>query len=212
MKLVVGIEQFDTPSLFAAARRIILHAAVYGAFVGSRPHSEAMDTALSRPDFERLDVIVLEPGSRAPWVRPFLDALRFGISTQAADDEVALSHRYMTELAARYPDKVRLHPARRLPCLPVLIVDDVIIFGQYAHAGAHAPQGYWGMIRADVPTLLQWTTAGKPPPHADEEAVAAFRLVNECARAMCACRSLSPAATTNLDHRNRPAWTETSTP
>ncbi|OIQ50914.1 hypothetical protein BerOc1_02856 [Pseudodesulfovibrio hydrargyri] len=207
MKLVVGIDQLDTPALFAAGRRIILHAAVYGAFARSRPHRDALTTALSRPDFERLDIIVLEPESREPWVRPFLDALRFGISTQATDDEVALSHRYMSELAAGHPDKVRLHPARRLPCLPVLIVDDVIIFGQYAHSGAHAPQGFWGMIRADVPTLLSWTMAGKPPAHADEEAVAAFRLVNECARAMCACRSLAPDSARNLDLRDRPATT-----
>ena len=205
MKLVVGIDQFDTPTLFAAGRWIILHAAVDGTFARSKPHRDALTSALNRPDLERLDIIVLEPDSREPWVRPFLDALRFGISTQATDDEVALSHRYMAELAASHPDKVRLHPARRLTCLPVQIVDDVIIFGQYAHSGAHAPQGFWGMIRADVPTLLTWTMAGKPPPHADDEAVAAFRLVNECARAMCACRSLAPASTNNLSHRDRPA-------
>ncbi|MBG0789755.1 MAG: hypothetical protein H0S80_04565 [Desulfovibrionaceae bacterium] len=206
MKIVTGIDRLNTPALFAASRRrIILHAAVYGTFARSRPHREGLEAALAKPGFERLDIIVLEPGNDQGWVRPFLDALRFGISTQAADDEVALSHRFMTELARRYPDKVRLHPARRLPCLPVIIADDVIIFGQYAHAGVHAPQGFWGMIRADVPTLLQWTRAGKPPPHSGDEEIAAFRLVNECARAMCACRALSPFTAQHLDHRDFPA-------
>ncbi len=213
MKLVANIDQLDTPALFAASRRrIILHAAVYGAFARSRPHCEGLETALSRPEFERLDIIVLKPDNLPPWGRPFLDALRFGISTQSADDEVTLSYRFMAALAERHPDKVRLHPARRLPCLPVIIADDTIVFGQYAHACVHAPQGFWGLIRADVPTLLQWTTEGNPPPHADEEAVAAFRLVNECARAMYACRSLSPTATTNLDYRDRPTSTEMTTP
>jgi hypothetical protein len=205
MKLVAGIDALDTPGLFAASRRrIILHAAVYGAFARSQPHVDGLHAALDRDGFERLDIIVLEPGCTARWARPFLDALRFGISTQGTDDEVALSHRFMTDLAARYPGKVRLHPARRLPCLPVLIIDDIIIFGQYAHAGAHAPQGFWGMIRADVPTLLQWTSKGKPPPHATSEETAAFRLVNECARAMCACRSLSSIPVQHLDHRDFP--------
>lgn len=206
MKIVTSIDRLDTPSLFAASRRrIILHAAVYGAFARSRPHREGLETALSNPDFERMDIIVLEPDNEQGWVRPFLDALRFGISTQAADDEVALSYRFMTELAQRYPNKVQLHPARRLPCLPVVIVDDIVIFGQYAHAGIHAPQGFWGMIDADVSTLLQWTRAGKPPPHAGDEKIAAFRLINECARAMCVCRSLSPVPTRHLDHRDIPA-------
>ena len=206
MKIVTGIDHLDTPSLFAAARRrIILHAAVYGGFARSRPHREGLEAALSKPEFERLDIIVIEPGCAEPWVRPFLDALRFGISTQAADDEVTLSHRFMSELAERHPDKVRLHPARRLPCLPVVIADDTIVFGQYAHAGVHAPQGFWGMIQADVRTLLAWTSAGKPPHSAGDEEVAAFRLVNECARAMCACRCLSPFPTRHLDHRETPA-------
>ncbi|WP_199244311.1 hypothetical protein [Pseudodesulfovibrio cashew] len=206
MKLVTAIESLNTPALFAASRRrIILHAAVYGAFARSKPHREGLEAALNRPEFNQLDIIVLEPDNGQDWVRPFLDALRFGISPQAADDEVELSHRFMTDLARRYPDKVRLHPARRLPCLPVVIVDDDIIFGQYAHANVHAPQGFWGMIRADVPTLLQWTMAGKPPPHADDEEIAAFRLVNECARAMCLCRALSPLPARQLEPRDRPA-------
>lgn len=205
MKLVAGIDHLDTPSLFAAStRRIILHAAVYGSFVRSQPHREGLESALAKPEFQRLDIIVLEPGSEVPWVRPFLDALRFGISTHATDDEVNLSHHYMAELAVRYPDKVRVHPARRLPCLPIIIADNTIIFGQYAHAGIHAPQGFWGMIQADVPTLLQWTAAGKPPPHATGEEMAAFRLVNECARAMCACRAFSLTPFQHLEHRECP--------
>lgn len=208
MKLVTGIDQLDTPSLFAASRRrIILHAAVYGAFARSQPHRHGLETALLKPEFEQLDIIVLEPDNRAPWVRPFLDALRFGISTHATDDEVLLSHRFMTELASTHSDKVRLHPARRLPCLPVIIADDTIIFGQYAHAGMHAPQGFWGQVQADVPKLLQWTAAGKPPPKATGEEVAAFRLVNECARAMCACRAFSPTPYQQLDNRGYPADT-----
>ncbi|MUM77766.1 hypothetical protein GKC30_08985 [Pseudodesulfovibrio sp. F-1] len=192
MRLVADIATLDTPGLFASAqRRIILHAAVYGAFARSQPHRQGLDAALARPHFERLDIIALEPGCPESWVRPFLDAMRFGISRQATEDEVAASHAFVSELAARNPGRVAVHPARRLPCLPMLVIDDTIVFGQYAHAGCHAPQGFWGMVHADVPALLDWAETGKPPSHASPEEVAAFRLVNECVRAMQAARSPS---------------------
>lgn len=206
MKLVADINALDTPGLFAASeRRIILHAAVYGAFARSRPHRHGLETALAKPGFERLDIIVLEPGCCEPWVRPFLEALRFGISRQAADDEVAASHAFVSGLASRHPGLVRLHPARRLPCLPILVIDDTVVFGQYVHAGVHAPQGFWGMIRTDVQRLLGWADTGKPPASASREEVAAFRLVNECVRAMCACRAFPPFSVQHPDHRDIPA-------
>jgi len=193
MRLVADIATLDTPGLFAAARRrIILHAAVYGAFARSLPHRQGLDAALARPSFERLDIVALEPKCPEPWVRPFLDAMRFGISRQATDDEVAASHAFVSDLAARHPGRVVVHPARRLPCLPMLVIDDAIVFGQYAHAGCHAPQGFWGLVRADVPALLGWASSGKPPAHASPEEVAAFRLVNDCVRAMQAARSSRP--------------------
>jgi hypothetical protein len=193
MKLCAGIEALNLPALFATSRKhIILHVAVYGAFARSRPHRRGLEAALERPGFEGLDAVVLEPGCCAGWNRPFLEALRFGISSQAADDEVALSRRFMAELARRHPGKVRLHPARRLPCLPVVIVDDAIAFGQYAHAGAHAPQGFWGLLDADVGMLLRWAERGRPPEQATPEDVAAFRLVNECVRHMHPCGVAAP--------------------
>lgn len=206
MRLVADIDTLDTPGLFAAAQsRIILHAAVYGAFARSLPHRHGLQAALTRPQFQRLDIIALEPGCTEPWVRPFLDALRFGISRQAADDEVAASHSFVSDLAAHHPGRVVVHPAHRLPCQPVLVIDDTIVFGQYAHAGCHAPQGFWGMVRADVPALLGWADTGKPPAHAPREAVAAFRLVNDCVRAMQAARiSRSPAHAPCIDHPPTP--------
>jgi len=185
MRLTAGIEALDMPALFRAARRrIILHAAVYGAFAKSPPHRSSLETTLGKPDFKRLDVIVVEPGHDAKWIHSFLGALRFGISIQGIRDEIESSHRYMTEMQARYPDKIHLHPVRRLPCLPIVVADDTIVFGQYAHAEEHAPQGFWGIVETDVERLLQWAETGKTPTEANNEDLAAFRLVNECVRAM----------------------------
>ncbi|BCS89897.1 hypothetical protein [Pseudodesulfovibrio sediminis] len=185
MNIVAGIDALDTPGLFAAAtRRIILHAAVYGAFAKSEAHRNGLKQALLKPGFERLDIIAIDPAHDSTWTTSFLEALRFGISSQGVTDEVALSHQYLTELAAEFPDKIHLHPARRLPCLPILIIDDTILFGQYAHAGEHAPNGFWGIVKTDVNRLLGWARTGKPPVNATHKDIAAFRLINECSRAM----------------------------
>ncbi|WP_319542499.1 hypothetical protein [uncultured Pseudodesulfovibrio sp.] len=185
MKIVAGIDALNTPKLFAAAnRRIILHAAVYGAFAKSEAHCNALSEAIHKPKFKRLDIIAIDPKHGSAWTTSFLGALRFGISTQGITDEVASSHQFLTDLSARYPDKIHLHPAHRLPCLPIIVADDTIVFGQYAHAGEHAPQGFWGMVKTDVERLLGWTETGKAPTCATNEEVAAFRLINDCVRAM----------------------------
>lgn len=185
MKLVTGIELLDTPMMFARARRrIIMHAAVYGAFAASRAHADGLRAALSRPGFQRLDVIVLNPDHPELWTDHFLHALRFGISRQQTRDEVQTSYAFVNALAEEFPEAVRVHDAHRLPCLPVLVVDDAIVFGQYAHASFHAPQGFWGMVEADVECLLRWSERGRPPADTNAHDRAAFRLIHECVRAM----------------------------
>jgi len=185
MRIVAGIDALNTPELFAtASRRIILHAAVYGAFAKSEAHCNGLKKAIQKPEFKRLDIIAIDPEQGSEWTSPFLGALRFGISIQGITDEIASSHQFLTDLTAQHPDKIHLHPARRLPCLPIIVADDTIIFGQYAHAGEHAPQGFWGMVKTDVEKLLGWTQTGKAPTRATNKDIAAFRLINECVRAM----------------------------
>ncbi|WP_319780194.1 hypothetical protein [Maridesulfovibrio sp.] len=124
------------------------------------------------------------PEGKNGWDQPFLTALRFGISRQSVVDELDYSKFFLSELARRYPEKVNVYPANNLPCLPVVIVDDCICFGQYAHACVHAPQGFWGCVEADVEKLFGWAESGEVPREADAEEIAAFRLVSECSRAM----------------------------
>lgn len=185
MKLVAGIAALDIPQRFAAARkRIILHAAVYGPFASSEPHSNGLAQALSRSTFECLDIIGFTPDNNEPWKADFYNALRFGAPPRTVEEEIADSYTYISGLAADHPDKIRLHPVRTLPNFPALIIDDTIIFGQYAQTTPHAPQGFWGIVKADVEKLLSWAEQGSMPTNASEEELAAFRVINECFRAM----------------------------
>jgi hypothetical protein len=182
MNLFAGTDELNIPDLFSSAsRRIILNGAVYGPFVKSMRHMAGLNTALARSEFRRLDIIDVDPKLDFSWKKSFLEALRFGISHQAVEDEIKTSHSFLTSLADKYPSKVRLHPARKLLCLPIVVVDDIICFGQYAHAEPHAPAGFWGMVEADVEKLLEWTKSGHPSSSATKKEIAAFRLINECA-------------------------------
>lgn len=185
MKFVCGVEGLGFPDMFSRARkRIILHAAVYGPFARSKAHRAGLEEALSRSSFNGLNVITLQPGCDQEWSRPFMGALRFGISRHAVADELNRSADFLFDLSESYPGKVNIFFARNLPCFPVVIVDDLICFGQYAHAEVHAPQGVWGSMEADVERLFSWAESGRIPMHASVEETAAFRIVCECARAM----------------------------
>ncbi|WP_319765059.1 hypothetical protein [Maridesulfovibrio sp.] len=185
MKLVSGVGDLNIPHMFAEAqRRIVLHAAVYGPFSKSEVHIQGLEKALSRTGFSRLDVIALQPTCEKIWSDPFLSALRFGISRQSVADELDYSSSFLQELSMRYPDKVNVYLACNLPCLPLVIVDDTICFGQYAHASFHAPEGFWGCVHADVEALFNWAESGRVPHGVNADEIAAFRLVSECSRAM----------------------------
>lgn len=185
MKLVSGVWELGIPTMFAEAkRRIILHAAVYGPFSKSAVHTQGLEKALSRTGFSSLDVIAVQPGSENGWDDSFLTALRFGISRQSVDEELELSQSFLADLAERHPEKVNVFPAGNLPCLPLVLVDDTICFGQYAHSCVHAPQGFWGCVEADVEKLFSWAESGNVPIGAGADEIAAFRLVSECSRAM----------------------------
>ncbi|WP_320170675.1 hypothetical protein [Maridesulfovibrio sp.] len=185
MKFVCGVGELGLPGMFSAARRrIVLHAAVYGPFAESQPHLEGLEKTLSRSSFCGMDIITLQPGSGEAWTGPFMHALRFGITSQSVAEELDRSTAFLQEMSRRYPEKVNIYYARTLPCLPVVIVDDVICFGQYAHSCVQAPHGIWGSMEADVEKLFQWAESGRVPEQASARETAAFRLVCECAQAM----------------------------
>lgn len=183
MQLVAGIASLDIPARFAAAqKRIILHAAVYGPFADSTPHKDGLAAALSKPSFERLDIIALDDSSA--WANDFMQILRPGATRESHTLTLAKSHDYISGLAESYPDKVCVHPQSSLPCLPLIVIDDTIIFGQYAHSDVHAASGAWGIMEADVGKLLNWTAQGKIPESATAEETAAYRMIAECCHAM----------------------------
>jgi len=185
MQLLAGIDSLGLPRLLGnAERRIILHAAIYGPFALSAEYGHAFDKALGKASFERLDIITLTADSEVAWKARFLDMLRHGAKADEQRSALHDSDSFLKKLAMIAPSKVILHPIRSLPCQPIMIVDDTIVFGQYAHCAAYAAQGFWGITTADVGRLLDRAAKGSIPPGADNEEIAAYRLVCECHNAM----------------------------
>ncbi|WP_319542990.1 hypothetical protein [uncultured Pseudodesulfovibrio sp.] len=184
MKLTANIESLGIPELFGnATKRILLHAAVYGPFAQSRPHKSGLTKALARKSFERLNIIALTAGHPQSYRNHFLEILRTGASKETQMDTVHASDAFLEKLKATYPAKVFIHPQTTAPCQPIIIVDNTIIFGQYAHCTTYAAHGFWGIIHTDVDKLLRWSE-GNIPAEATDEEIAAYRLVCECRHAM----------------------------
>lgn len=183
MKTVAGIESLDLPSRFSQARRrIILHAAIYGPFATSIPHRQGLTTALTSSTFEKLDIVTL--AGTAPWATSFMRALRFDDSTDTHAALLLASDTFLNELQAIDPQKVAIHHQSSLPCLPVVIIDDTILFGHYAHSRTFAAEGFWSIVETNVERLFKWAENDGPPSDASAEDKAAYRIVHECHNAM----------------------------
>ncbi|CCO25032.1 hypothetical protein [Maridesulfovibrio hydrothermalis] len=183
MKIVAGVDALDLPVLFRTAkRRIILHAAIYGPFARSEAHCEALAEALSNPVFKQLDIIALQPDKQSGWAELFLQVLRPGVFKENIEQELRESQDFLNDLAVKHPVKVNIHYLQEQPFQPIVIVDDIICFGQYAYADVPAPVGFWAMVEADVGKLLEWAEEGGAPQDATAVELAAYRLVSECAR------------------------------
>lgn len=185
MKLVAGIESLGLPERFSnAQRRIILHAAIYGPFAESPPHRAGLLNALDKESFERVDVIAMQTASSLPWENDFFNILRFNTTKEARKRALKSSGTFLDELKTANPSKVFIHPMTALPTCPTIIVDNTIIFGQYAHASLYAGQGFWGIIESDVQKLLTWVNNNCVPKDASDQERAAYRLVSECSYAI----------------------------
>lgn len=182
-RLVAGIKSLNLPSLFAAAeRRIIFHASIYGPFADSEEHREGLNMALSKSSFQSLDIIALQ--SDQPWALSLMHTLRFDATDADKEKAILASTQFLDALQSAHSEKVRVYSQAAPPSLPIIVIDDTIIFGQYAHSDRYAADGYWGVTETDVDRLFQWAEDGFTPGNASSEEKAAYRLICECRYAM----------------------------
>lgn len=175
----------------AGSDRLFFHAALYSNFARDRAMADALEAALCRPRFERLEVVSLDPVSRPPYWDEFRQILRQDMPAAAMQREFSVSAAFLDALASRHPHNVRLYVTAAMPLTPILLLDDVVIAGHYAHSPAPAPLGLWLVIPADVAALTELAEEGARPESLDPADVGAYRLICDCLVARLASRRLA---------------------
>lgn len=141
------------PVRFAAAKkRILLHAAIYNRFVENNAVCAALESALEGG--VQLEAILLPVWKDVAW----MDAACRLIRPQGSRDEMRrkaeVSREFFSALAERFPEQVTVYEAALFPAFPLVIVDDILLSGQYAHSQILAPQGVWMEVLAPVENLM----------------------------------------------------------
>ncbi len=190
-RILHGLAEAGLPALLARADRLFFHAGLYSNFARDPEVAGALETALSRPGFDRLDVVSLDPVSRPPYWDEFRDVLRRGMPEATMHREFAVSSAFLDALASRHPTRIRRYVTTALPLAPILLTGDRILAGHYAHSPVPAPLGLWLCVPADIPDLLERAETGAAPETLPPQARGAFRLVCECVAARNAARQLA---------------------
>jgi hypothetical protein len=187
-QVLSGLGESGLSEAVARADRLFFHAALYSSFARDKAMAAALETALSRPGFARLDMVSLDPVAGAAYWDEFRGVLRQDMPASTMQREFSVSAAFCDELATRHPLKVRLFVTSALPLAPILLVDDMIYAGHYLHSPVPAPLGLWLVVPADVTVLLDMAESGARPDALAPEDRGAYRLVCECVAARNAAR------------------------
>ena len=147
-RLYVGHDNVNVPGLIRNARNhIVLHAAYYPKYGLDDKGKVLMDALENNPRL-RLHAIFTEIDGN-PWIDEFTKVLRDFIPSNNQKEVMRLSIKYFLGMKESLPNKnqIRISTTRRLPMFPVILVDDTLIVGHYAHSSTPAPQGLWMTIK-----------------------------------------------------------------
>lgn len=179
-----GLDIVNVAGLIREARsHILLYAPPYGRFATSEVLCDALEVALARPGGASMTALSLPDLSECGWMRDFMELLRPQCDTQTVQRELDISRAFLRNLAAMYAGRVDVLEMQSRPNLPILLVDDHILFGQFCHSRVLAPEGFWNIVHTPVEALFAHEAMGTEPYGSATER-AAFRIVSECAYAL----------------------------
>ena len=154
--LYVQHDSVDVPSLLRKAERhIVLHAAYYPKYGLDSQGMVLMEALRGNPRL-RLRVIFTRT-DKNPWLKEFARILRPHYTGKDFIKALELSKDFFLNIKAlelskdfflklkeqALPGQVEISDTGRLPLFPVILVDDTVIVGHYAHSSTIAPHGLW---------------------------------------------------------------------
>lgn len=179
-RVFITHDAVGVPELIRQARRhIVLHAAFYPKY-GFDNQGDDVSKAMSKNPNLRLTAIFTD--LKAPWVDEFAVTLR----DYFADEGKFASHLNITKdhfirLRNQFGAKrVHISDTTRLPLFPVLLIDDTLIIGHYAHSSVIPPNGLWFTIQhPKLSSMYECLLAGGTPDCDTSEEMALLRYVEE---------------------------------
>ncbi|MBY6185671.1 hypothetical protein KUV89_03330 [Marinobacter hydrocarbonoclasticus] len=181
---LVGWVGLDPEALIEAIESsctVLLHASLYSNFA-SNAIGEALERQLASGALARLIVISTGEG---PWRLAFEAMLRPTLTDQERAQLVRISDDWCADLQSRYLEKVMWVQTDQLPTLPVLICDDQIIVGHYAHSPVPAAEGLWLVLGGLADGQVEEWLSGTPLNDANSAwEQACYRHVVECRNAL----------------------------
>ena len=168
------------PELIRKARRhIVLHAAFYPKY-GFDNQGIDLSKAMEQTPNLRLRAIFTD--INVPWVGEFAYTLRDYFAEEGVFAEhLDVTKRHFVRLRNRFGAKrVHIYDTARLPLFPVILIDDTIIVGHYAHSTVIPPNGLWFTIKhPKIPSMYESLLAGCTPECDTPEECAILRYIEE---------------------------------
>lgn len=164
-----------------AKKYIVLHAAFYPKYAGGE---QGDDIRKVMEDNKKLQLKVIFTDLNTPWINEFAVLLREKFADikkfekEINDDKEKFVELQMSLEKGR--DRVEICDSARLPLFPVILIDDILIVGHYAHSREIAPNGLWLTIQHPrILEMYESLSKGNRPECNTPEERAILRYVEE---------------------------------
>ena len=173
-------DNVGVPDMIRKARHhIVLHAAFYPKY-GFDNQGDDVSNAMAKNANLRLTAIFTD--FKAPWVEEFAVTLRDYFAEKGKfAQHLDITKDYFVHLRNQFgPKRVHICDTARLPMFPIILIDDTIIVGHYAHSGVIPPNGLWFSIKhPKIPAMYESLLAGSAPECETPEESAIIRYLEE---------------------------------
>lgn len=152
-KAVINHNSLNAPLLIrSATKHIVFHASFYPKYAEDGDYSNAITSAMDSNKDLKLYVIITSP--EACWFS------ELGISLRMEHDNIDLyrqkiitSEMFFKALEKRYNDRVFICLSDFLPFFPMIIIDDIILKGDYSHSEIIPPASLWLKLESSAVSI-----------------------------------------------------------
>ena len=167
-----------------AYRYLIFHAAFYPKYLADKnEHQSSIEKALANNKNLKVYIIVADLQPVTEWRYEFAGVLRteFKDNLDGLKEFVKLNIKSVNALKKKYPNRIFLLKSSCLPLAPMIMADNTLFIGHYAHSDIPAPEGLWIKMECDyLVDLLECRMNGfLLIDNLDEEGKAISRYVDE---------------------------------